>query len=324
MLFSGVALLFSTPPPPYTTLNRQNRLLPPRKQLSHFSFCTTINEVTAVSISDFMSHISNLEVSNSLSRLLTSWLFYTCIAQHEINIELPPNLYVPQVILFLNPPVLNTGSKTGKKKERNLSTCWKNIKEKEALERYKNITGNANSVFFPDFHVSRNLNSDGDRNRNWLAASPDGVIDKMVYGLPCRGVLEIKCPFYKGNMRKGFPWTQVPYNYIPQAQGLMEILDRDWMDFYVWTPKGSSLIRIDRDLEYWNVLQMALSDFWWGHVEPAREIYSNYVVKDPLIELKGLCPEPKHELYSYIVEESKRVVGNSRLLMREINGIRID
>ncbi|KAL7590063.1 hypothetical protein Lser_V15G35766 [Lactuca serriola] len=208
----------------------------------------------------------------------------------------------------------------------NLSTCWKNIKENEALERYKNITGNSNSVFFPDFQVSRNLNSGGDQNRNWnwLAASPDGVIDKMVYGLPCRGVLEIKCPFYKGNMRKGFPWSQVPYNYIPQAQGLMEILDRDWMDFYVWTPKGSSLIRIDRDLEYWNVLQMALSDFWWGHVEPAREIYSNYVVKDPLIELKSLCPEPKHELCSYIVEESKRVVGNSRLLMREINGIRID
>ncbi|XP_023769765.1 uncharacterized protein LOC111918319 isoform X2 [Lactuca sativa] len=207
----------------------------------------------------------------------------------------------------------------------NLSTCWNNIKEEEALRRYIRITGN--SVIFPDFHVSRNLNSgeNQNQNRNWLAASPDGVIDKKVYGLPYRGVLEIKCPFYKGDMRKGYPWTQVPYNFIPQAQGLMGVLDCDWMDFYVWTPKGSSLIRIYRDLDYWEVLKMALSDFWWGHVQPAREIYNNcYVVRDPLIELKRLCPEPKHELCSYIVEESKRVVGNSRLLMREINGKWID
>lgn len=195
----------------------------------------------------------------------------------------------------------------------NLSTCWNNIKEKEALERYKQITGNP--VIFTDFQVNRN----GNRNWNWLAASPDGVI-----GLPYGGVLEIKCPFYKGDMRKGYPWSQVPYNCIPQAQGLMEILDRDWMDFYVWTPKGSSLIRIDRDVEYWNLLKIALSDFWWDHVEPGREIYSNYVVKDPLIELKSFCPGPKHEMCSYIVEESKRVVGNSRLLMREINGKWID
>lgn len=200
----------------------------------------------------------------------------------------------------------------------NLATCWNNIKEEEALERYKLITGN--SVMLPEFQVSGKLNP----TDNWCAASPDGVVDKIIYGLPYRGVLEIKCPFYKGEMRKGYPWSQVPYKFIPQAQGLMEILDRDWMDFYVWTPKGSSLIRIDRDVEYWKVLKIALSDFWWDHVQPAREIYSNYVVRDPLIELKSLCPAPKHELCSYIIKESKRVVGNSRLLMREINGKLID
>lgn len=200
----------------------------------------------------------------------------------------------------------------------NLATCWNNIKEEEALERYKLITGN--SVMLPEFQVSGKL----DPADNWFAASPDGVVDKIIYGLPYRGVLEIKCPFYKGDMRKGYPWSQVPYNFIPQSQGLMEILDRDWMDFYVWTPKGSSLIRIYRDVEYWKVLKIALSDFWWDHVQPAREIYSNYVVRDPLIELKSLCPAPKHELCSYIIKESKRVVGNSRLLMREINGKLID
>ncbi|KAA8526588.1 hypothetical protein F0562_008209 [Nyssa sinensis] len=78
---------------------------------------------------------------------------------------------------------------------------------------------------------------------DWLAASPDGVVDKPVYGLPSQGVLEIKCPFFNGDMSKASPWSRIPLYYIPQAQGLMEILDRNWMDFYVWTPKGSSLFR---------------------------------------------------------------------------------
>ncbi|KAI3735487.1 hypothetical protein L6452_14986 [Arctium lappa] len=199
----------------------------------------------------------------------------------------------------------------------NLATCWNNIKEEEALERYKLITGN--SVILPEFQVSGKLNP----TDNWFAASPDGVVDKIIYGLPYRGVLEIKCPFYKGDMRKGYPWSQVPYNFIPQAQGLMEILDRDWMDFYVWTPKGSSLIRIDRDVEYWKVLKIALSDFWWDHVQPAREIYSNYVVRDPLIELKSLCPAPKHELCSYIIKESKRVVGRSVIGRRPLRDFQL-
>ncbi|XP_038900094.1 uncharacterized protein LOC120087241 [Benincasa hispida] len=196
----------------------------------------------------------------------------------------------------------------------NLATCWSNMKEEEALERYKLITGN--SVLFPEFQVYGKANSVDD----WLAASPDGAIDKMIYGLPSRGVLEIKCPFFDGDMRKASPWSRIPLYCIPQAQGLMEIMDRDWMDFYVWTPKGSSLFRLYRDVEYWDVLKIALSDFWWKHVQPAREMCSKYAINNPLIELKSLRPSPKHELCSYIVCESKRVVDNSKLLLREFDG----
>ncbi|KAL2491577.1 Restriction endonuclease [Abeliophyllum distichum] len=59
----------------------------------------------------------------------------------------------------------------------NLATCWSNIKEEEALERYKLITGN--TVSFPEFQVYGKQNPDD----NWLAASPDGSVDKLVYGL---------------------------------------------------------------------------------------------------------------------------------------------
>ncbi|KAK7841986.1 hypothetical protein CFP56_014411 [Quercus suber] len=159
-----------------------------------------------------------------------------------------------------------------------------------------------------------------DPKDDWLAGSPDGVVERLVYGLPSRGVLEIKCPFFNGDMSKAVPWSRVPLYCIPQAQGLMEIMDRDWMDFYVWTPKGSSLFRLYRDVEYWHVLKIALSDFWWNHVQPARELCSKSVITDPLYQLRTIRPAPRHELCSYIVYESRRVVNDSNLLMREIYG----
>ncbi|XP_027339205.1 uncharacterized protein LOC113852977 [Abrus precatorius] len=195
----------------------------------------------------------------------------------------------------------------------NLATCWSNIKEGDALERYKLITGN--TVLFPEFQVYDAYPED-----NWLAASPDGVIDRMVYELPSRGVLEIKCPYFDGDIRRAFPWSRIPIHYIPQAQGLMEILGSDWMDFYVWTPNGSSLFRLYRDPEYWDVMKIALSDFWWKHVQPARELYRSNDVTNPLFQLRSVRPGRRHELCTYIAYKSKHIVDNSKLLMREIHG----
>ncbi|CAI9090970.1 OLC1v1025872C3 [Oldenlandia corymbosa var. corymbosa] len=197
----------------------------------------------------------------------------------------------------------------------NLATGWDNIKEEEALERYKIITGNC--VSFPDFQVYKNVRPEDD----WLAASPDGLVDSYLYGLPSRGVLEIKCPFFNGNMANAYPWRRIPLYYIPQAQGLMEILDRDWMDMYVWTENGSSLFRLYRDTEYWDLLKIALSDFWWKHVHPAREAYLNSNISDPFLQLESFIPAPRHDLHRYLVCESKLIVNSSKLLMREIRGV---
>ncbi|KAF8380817.1 hypothetical protein HHK36_028311 [Tetracentron sinense] len=196
----------------------------------------------------------------------------------------------------------------------NLATCWSNIKEEEALERYKLITGN--TVSFPEFQLYGKKNPEDD----WLAASPDGVVERAVYGLHSQGVLEIKCPFFDGDMRRAFPWSRIPLYHIPQAQGLMEILDRDWMDFYVWTPNGSSLFRIYRDVKYWEIMEIALSDFWWKNVQPARELCSKSTITDPLTQMRLLKPTPRHELCSDIVCASKRLVDDSQLLMLEIHG----
>lgn len=158
----------------------------------------------------------------------------------------------------------------------NFATSWGNIKEPEAIEQYELIT--ENKLIHPQFSVNR--------HDEWLAASSDGIVDNYIYvqaspddgivenftcGLPFRGIVEIKCPYFNGDKNKHIPWKRIPMYYIPQAQGLMEILDRDWMDMCCWTLNGSSLFRLYRDAEYWDLMKIALSDFWWKHVQPANE-----------------------------------------------------
>ncbi|XP_058079374.1 uncharacterized protein LOC131227581 [Magnolia sinica] len=196
----------------------------------------------------------------------------------------------------------------------NLATCWSNIQEEVALERYKLITGN--SVCFPEFQVYNRSNKQDD----WLAASPDGVVEPEFYGLPSGGVLEVKCPFENGEVGQSLPWSRIPLHFMPQAQGLMEILDKDWMDFYIWTPNGSSLFRLQRDQKYWELLKLALSDFWWKHVQPAKELCKMDPVTDPFTVIEPLKPAPRHELCRSIICASKCLVDDSRLLVREIHG----
>ncbi|KAL5994999.1 hypothetical protein ACLOJK_025057 [Asimina triloba] len=147
----------------------------------------------------------------------------------------------------------------------NLATCWSNIQEEVALERYKLITGN--SVCFPEFQVYNSTNPQDD----WLAASPDGVVEHFAYGLPCGGVLEVKCPFENG----------------------------------------------ERNQQYWELLNLALSDFWWKHVQPAKELCRMDPVTDPFTLVEPLKPAPRHELCREIICASRLLVDESRLLAIE-------
>lgn len=187
------------------------------------------------------------------------------------------------------------------------ATCWSNLHEQIALARYQLMTGNV--VTLTGFYLHG--------EHHWLAASPDGMIDQGPYGyLEEGGVLEIKCPYFHGNANGSFPWSTIPSFYMPQAQGLMEILDRNWIDFYVWTPNGSSLFRIQRDPHYWDLMMAALSDFWWKHVEPAKEIRAMDADRN-IVKLK---PSAKHTLFEAIWKKSEELVQDSTLLVMEIHG----
>ncbi|KAF2588726.1 hypothetical protein F2Q70_00041734 [Brassica cretica] len=204
----------------------------------------------------------------------------------------------------------------------NEATFWDADNETEALERYKLLTGNL-VIARPGFVV---YNKNGEET-NWLGASPDGLIN----GASSTSVVEVKCPFYKGGdggegekPRGAYPWKKVPYHCIPQLQGLMEIVDTEWLDLYCWTRNGSSLFRVWRDNAFWEEMRPALVEFWEKHVVPAREIYNDVGIKDPHVRLREFSPKRRHGDCKKIMRRAEILSESCNRLFYEIDGNLVD
>ncbi|KAK3144433.1 hypothetical protein QOZ80_4AG0312970 [Eleusine coracana subsp. coracana] len=181
---------------------------------------------------------------------------------------------------------------------------WGTNHESIAIEQYTSITGRM--VGSLGFAVHTEANS------VWLGASPDGILGCEPNG----GILEVKCPFNKGKPELALPWRVMPYYYMPQVQGLMEIMDRDWVELYCWTPNGSSLIRVPRDRAYWELIHDVLREFWWGNVIPAREL----VLLGKEAEARSFEPQPKHRLTNLVLFRSRKLASEAKLLCMDVGG----
>lgn len=89
----------------------------------------------------------------------------------------------------------------------------------------------------------------------WIGSSADGLID-------LDGAIEIKCP-YRSSVHLNTWLHGMPKEHLPQVQGLMWVLDREWVDFCSFDPRmqgnAAHLIlyiqRILRDDDYIKILQ---------------------------------------------------------------------
>lgn len=139
--------------------------------------------------------------------------------------------------------------------EGNEATAWGEAMESVALASYR-----ANH---PD-HTIDLCGFVKHKSMDWLGCSPD----LLVSGIPGLGMGEIKCPFSRTL------YEEIPPHYMAQMQGQMQITDRNWCDFIVWTPDAMSVTTVFRSNEYWDWLHLRLADFWtWvvAQVEPPRE-----------------------------------------------------
>lgn len=181
---------------------------------------------------------------------------------------------------------------------------WGVTKEPVAIEKYKTITGREVS--------SLGFATHSENKFDWIGASPDGLLGCF----PNAGILEVKCPFNKGKPELALPWTNMPFYYMPQVQGQMEVMNRDWVDLYCWTLNGSTIFRVCRDREYWALIHGILREFWWENVVPAREALSMGSEE----EAKKYEPTSTHDQTELAIRKSKDLASKSKLLCREIAG----
>ncbi|CAL9768483.1 unnamed protein product [Musa acuminata subsp. burmannicoides] len=181
---------------------------------------------------------------------------------------------------------------------------WGVFNESAAIERYKSITGRDVSSLGFAIHAEASY--------IWLGASPDGLLGCY----PDGGILEVKCPYNKGKPELALPWQIMPYYYMPQVQGQMEIMNRDWVDLYCWTPNGSSIFRVYRDRAYWDLMHRILHEFWWGSVVPAREA----LLLGREADARAYEPKRKHQLTGLVIGTSRKLAADARLLCRDIGG----
>lgn len=181
---------------------------------------------------------------------------------------------------------------------------WGVLNEAAAIDRYRSITGREVSLLGFATHSEERF--------HWIGASPDGLLGCF----PDGGILEVKCPYNKGKPETALPWSTMPFYYMPQVQGQMEVMDREWVDLYCWTQNGSSIFRVKRDRGYWELIHGILREFWWENVIPAREAVL-LGIKEEAMSYK---PSSTHKQTGLAIVKSLKLAGEAKLLCKEIAG----
>ncbi|XP_069069049.1 uncharacterized protein [Pleurodeles waltl] len=121
--------------------------------------------------------------------------------------------------------------------------------------------------------------------KNWLAASPDGIVKDNSTGKPV-GLLEVKCPYkHKDNTIRdackdgNFCLTQdgdsyalkKDHPYYTQVQTQMATTGLKKTDFVVYTKKETAIAPVEFDAKFWEATEPKLEKFYTDAVVPHME-----------------------------------------------------
>ena len=129
--------------------------------------------------------------------------------------------------------------------EGNIATNWGANNEALATAAYELETGRAviEAGFVPW--------------ENWSGASPDGYVGND-------GLIEIKCPFgLRKDPNPQFKSIGDQPHYYAQVQVQLHFTQRNWCDFWQWSPHGVMLERVDYDQEWVMDNLPRLHAVWW-------------------------------------------------------------
>jgi putative phage-type endonuclease len=127
----------------------------------------------------------------------------------------------------------------------NVATEWGTYHEPGAITEYEMFTGR--TVEPASFYMWE----------DWLGASPDGFVGE-------HGLIEVKCPFGLRDLMPPvlFKTAKMQAHYYAQMQIQMFVTNRQWCDFWQWTPRDNYLERVERDDRYLETILRGLKFFY--------------------------------------------------------------
>ena len=152
---------------------------------------------------------------------------------------------------------------------------WGLDNESKAIKKYEEIPKRDETVRSRGFVVSPKW--------PWLGCSPDGIV--MRNGVP-EGCIEIKCTYASKdlcisdavNCKKNFCLQQTEnglklkenHPYYFQCQGVLNILNLNWIDFVVYTNVDMHVERIDEDIFFWEEkMPLEITSFYFSFILPS-------------------------------------------------------
>jgi putative phage-type endonuclease len=180
----------------------------------------------------------------------------------------------------------------------NVATLHGQKYEDTAIELYCRITGKRNFNFglicYADVHKNSNNHNP---EHDFLAGSPDGIVESIDNSDEEPILLEVKCP-YKRPVKDGY----IPIYYYPQVQLNLYICNLTIADFIEYIPKTNKLniVRVKKDYDWLNKNILTLSKFW----------------KD-VVYYRGIGVENHPEFIKKIEREKKRETNKEKRLEKD-------
>tara|TARA_R110000851_G_scaffold40320_1_gene101727 strand:- start:758 stop:1681 length:924 start_codon:yes stop_codon:yes gene_type:complete len=127
----------------------------------------------------------------------------------------------------------------------NVAMKWGTEHEAEALSLYKFLYAGPETVELTGFWV-----------KDRIGASPDALVGD-------NGLVEIKCPWKKReDTDPQFSSIDDLQHYWHQIQAQLYCTEREWCDFFQWTPKGFRYERVVRDKLWYKVNKKSFEAFY--------------------------------------------------------------
>lgn len=182
--------------------------------------------------------------------------------------------------------------------EGNIATQWGVANEDGAVAEYEMETGLV--VRKCGFYMFE----------DWLGASPDGLVAHD-------GLVEIKCPFGMKSGKNEFKTLRDQPHYYAQIQIQLFVTNREWCDFYQWSPSKTKLENVAINRLFLNEKLPILRQFHAQYLHEREHDFQQHL-DDRRAEIDNIRSHQMLAEYDELVDAIDRATERKKELLADM------